>query len=166
MPIISSNIILKGGARLMSMSWGITQIYLPTKFAWTHAKYTTRTTGALLGNNCPANITGLNDIGHFKRFAWILCWDVPRLNYQHTLLTMPAVGDRMLNLITHLLFTPPIERKGRTQCRRTRAMRTSVAHGLDTSYNQWTLHVNHYIIHSYIKFQWLNTDDTLQQARK
>ena len=42
----------------MSMSWGITEIYLPTK---------THTTGAFLWNNCPANITDFNEIGPFEK---------------------------------------------------------------------------------------------------
>ena len=54
-------------------------------------KTTTHTTGALLWNNCPTNITDLNEIGPFKKIVRILFSDVPRLNYHHTLPTMTAV---------------------------------------------------------------------------
>ena len=39
-------------------------------------------------------------------------------------------------------------------------MGSSVARGVDNSYEQWTLHVNHHIIHSCIKYRWLNAGET------
>ena len=82
-------------------------------------KTTTHTSGALLWNNCPTNITDLDEIGPLKKFVWILFWDVSRLNYHHTLLTMSAVRDRLLNQIAHSLNAYAANRKkGITQCMR------------------------------------------------
>ena len=66
----------------------------------------------------------------------------------------------MLNLITHSLTAYSANIKGGAQYRRDKDIGFSVARVVDTSYKQWALHMNRYIIPSYIKYRWLNVRET------
>ena len=81
------------------------QIFLNT------GKITTHTDGAVLWNKYPANITDLNDIGSFKKVSLniILKYSKNKLSAYTAYTAMFVVRDRVPNLITHLLLTPPIE---------------------------------------------------------
>ena len=138
------------------------KISLPTKFFLNTGKTTTRTNGAVLWNNCPVNITDLNDIGSFKKVCLniILRCTKNKLSAYTAYTAMFVVRDMVPNLITHLLTANTANINDRTQCKQTNEMGSSVVRQVDTPHKQWTLHEYHYIIHSYNKHQWLNSGVT------
>ena len=66
-------------------------------------KNTTHTNGAVLWNNCPANITDLNDIGPLKKVCLniILKCTKNKLSAYTAYTAIVNVGDRILNLNRH-----------------------------------------------------------------